>query len=75
MDCPVPVKMTVRKSLGKVVVVGFGYSLDDSVLGEFGVLNKIGSELSFGFHGEKEWDCSEAFELVGGFEKHGIYCS
>ena len=41
------------------------------MLGELWILNQVGSELTFGFHGEIERDCSEAFELGGGFEEHG----
>ena len=45
------------------MIVGFGYSLNDSVFGEFGVLDEIGCELSFGFHGEIKRKSSQALEL------------
>jgi hypothetical protein len=39
------------------VIVRFGDSLDDAVLGEFRILDEVGSELSFGLHGEIKGDC------------------
>jgi hypothetical protein len=43
------------------------------MFGEFGVLDNVGRELSFGLHREILGNCEEAFKLRSGFEKH-FYC-
>jgi len=65
--------MSVWKCLRKVVIVRLGDSLNDSMFGEFGVLDNVGRELSFGLHREILGNCEETFELRSGFEKH-FYC-
>ena len=65
--------MSVWKCFGEVVIVRLGNSLNDSMFGEFGVLDQIGCELSFGLHCEILGNCEKAFELGSGFEEH-FYC-
>lgn len=48
----VPIQVAIGEGFREVIIVAFGYFLDDAVSGEFRVLEKVGSELSFGFHGE-----------------------
>jgi len=55
--------VAIGEVFGEIVIVAFGYSLNDSMFGEFRVLNEVRSELTFGFHGEIKWDGDEAFEL------------
>lgn len=62
--------MAIGEVFGEIVIVAFGYSLNDSMFGEFRVLNEVRSELTFGFHGEIKWNGDEAFELGGCFEEH-----
>jgi hypothetical protein len=45
------------------MVVRFGNSLDDSVFGEFWILDQVGRELSFGLHCEILWNRNQALEL------------
>ena len=71
LDGSVPIKVSIWEVFGQVIIVEFGNSLDEPILGELWILNQVGSELTFGFHSEIERDCSEAFELGGGFEEHG----
>lgn len=70
MFASVPIQVSIWEGFWEVVVVGFGYFLKDSVFGEFGVLEEVRGELSFGFHGEIEGYRDQGFEGISSFEKH-----
>lgn len=70
LEGSVPVEVSIGEVFWKVIVVGFGYSLDDAMPGEFRILDEVGRELTFGLHGEIKWKGGEAFQVSGSFKEH-----